>query len=260
MPHSCHLSSQTQKQFLYGLYIHHPTRMASNTSDPNAITTTPATAGSRLFKLPDKVRNKIYRYVLIKEDAIAVVRSNFQYRTALLKVCRQICNDAATIFYSENAFKTDFAMDQQKERLEDIFSWLAAIGPERAALIERLTVQFTLSEKSKQAVHDIDETIQSTFGTRNRMLEREVEDQVDAARDLPRQLGPTSIKMSSVTVVLPQFGTRFMTENTFFRPLKNAMDYHGISYEPTVDNWVTNREAQPASEGERMWFERRRQQ
>ncbi len=65
----------------------------------------PASIDCPLLALPGEIRNRIYRYVLIKPNPFAV---KFQFSprdTALLQANRMVYMEASTIFYYENTFR-----------------------------------------------------------------------------------------------------------------------------------------------------------
>lgn len=61
---------------------------------------------SRLLGLPAELRNNIYRYALISKSRIALTDAagGFRDPPALLRVCRQISEEAESIFWAENSF------------------------------------------------------------------------------------------------------------------------------------------------------------
>ncbi|KAK4496542.1 hypothetical protein PRZ48_012522 [Zasmidium cellare] len=68
-----------------------------------------ADAPCRLWKLPGELRNRIYRYVLLKpEDAAGndriIVDATGYDRPGVVSTCKQIRKETLKIFYSENAF------------------------------------------------------------------------------------------------------------------------------------------------------------
>ena len=65
----------------------------------------PPTTTSTLLGLPGELRNHIYTYVLVDEDRIIIDRSRF-VQPGLLRSCRQIREEARSIYYLNNAFGT----------------------------------------------------------------------------------------------------------------------------------------------------------
>ena len=66
---------------------------------------------SRLLELPAELRNDIYRFALVgdPEDKIKITPGmpNPPYEPALLRVSRQVRNEASSIYYQENHFRFD---------------------------------------------------------------------------------------------------------------------------------------------------------
>ncbi|KAK3712091.1 hypothetical protein LTR37_009182 [Vermiconidia calcicola] len=94
----------------------------------------------RLTTLPAELRNKIYRYALLSEDAIAIAAA--RSKSSLLETCKRIRHEASSIFYSENIF----VWQATDGNCNGLISWLAAIGPESAASIPQLKIDFQLSD------------------------------------------------------------------------------------------------------------------
>ncbi|PPJ57822.1 hypothetical protein CBER1_00176 [Cercospora berteroae] len=58
---------------------------------------------SPLFGLPGELRNRIYRLVLLEQNAIQVVDTGYA-RPGLLTTCQQIANESTVLYYEENKF------------------------------------------------------------------------------------------------------------------------------------------------------------
>ena len=54
--------------------------------------------------LPGELRNRIYRLCLVSEDHIIVTTTTFP-EPRLLKTCKEIREEASTIYYGENQFE-----------------------------------------------------------------------------------------------------------------------------------------------------------
>ena len=68
------------------------------------LTTAPPIEG--FFDLPGELRNRIYRLVLIQNKSIKISKGNFT-EAPLLSVCRQIREEATSIFFFENEWSLD---------------------------------------------------------------------------------------------------------------------------------------------------------
>jgi len=64
-----------------------------------------ASIGCPLLALPGEIRNRIYRYILIKPNPFAVKLQFSPRDTALLQVHKMVYKEASTIFYYENTFR-----------------------------------------------------------------------------------------------------------------------------------------------------------
>lgn len=67
---------------------------------------TAAHGDSRLLRLPAELRNVIYRYVLVQVDPIDIANDGHQ-EPALLTTCKEIRQEAVTLFYCENEFEIE---------------------------------------------------------------------------------------------------------------------------------------------------------
>ncbi len=65
----------------------------------------PASIDCPLLALPGEIRNRIYRYVLIKPNPFAVKLQFSPRDTALLQVNKMVYKEASTVFYYENTFR-----------------------------------------------------------------------------------------------------------------------------------------------------------
>lgn len=76
---------------------------ASNTTHITASSITDSVADSPMFKLSAELRNAIYRYALVTEEAVLITKANGIPEPALLLACKIIRSEATGIFYSENS-------------------------------------------------------------------------------------------------------------------------------------------------------------
>ena len=60
---------------------------------------------SALLALPGEIRNRIYRYVLVKQSPFSIKLQFFPLDAALLRVNKQVYREASGIFYHENVFR-----------------------------------------------------------------------------------------------------------------------------------------------------------
>ena len=67
------------------------------------------TIGSMFLSLPAELRNKIYKEALVETDAIKVSESTIPPEPGLLRVNRQIREEAQDIYYNDNLFRFPIA-------------------------------------------------------------------------------------------------------------------------------------------------------
>lgn len=65
-----------------------------------------ASSTSRLQSLPAELRNRIYRETFNHDEPVTITSNHFP-EPALLRVCKQLRNEASPIFYGERTFKVD---------------------------------------------------------------------------------------------------------------------------------------------------------
>lgn len=119
--------------------------------DTPALSAQPATK-CLLLALPGEIRNRIYRYVLLKPKPFAV-RLQFSPRdTALLLVNKQVYREASTIFYYENTFRIPESLFlgapilQQMERFYHVPRWTLKS-------MKHLVVEIPVSTISQKSLH-----------------------------------------------------------------------------------------------------------
>jgi len=99
-----------------------------------------------LFKIPAEVRNKIYQLSLVKEGVVLDVKMlSTPTEPALLATCRQIRNEASSIFYGENTFHTDISVGTSLKMIDELAPsrWLASLGKSRCGLLRDLRITTT---------------------------------------------------------------------------------------------------------------------
>ncbi|KAI7232433.1 hypothetical protein KC343_g1981 [Hortaea werneckii] len=79
------------------------------------------TQDSRLLALSPELRNIVYEEVLVDTNSIDIPKDGKLIRPPLLKVCRQVAEEASTIFYGLNRFKST------NNRLGDLPLWLVRL-------------------------------------------------------------------------------------------------------------------------------------
>ena len=106
---------------------------------------------SPLFRLPKKVRHKIYAHVVAYKNPISIHKhstngalledrdaglllTTWRFTPPLLQTCRQIQDEAAPVFYSSNIF---FATIRDAD-VSEIISWLQETSPAYLSLVKHL--------------------------------------------------------------------------------------------------------------------------
>lgn len=92
--------------FQYAPYkgVNEPSRYAQRTS-LQSHSTLPERSSNPLLGLPAELRNRIYRFALIKPKSIDIDKIKWPtHQPALLKTCKQIRREALGLFYFENRF------------------------------------------------------------------------------------------------------------------------------------------------------------
>ena len=117
---------------------------------------------SPLLRLPGEIRTKIYRYALVRDEPIdlwphkwtkpneeekplvgglkvrhqeSLVYVRKEMATGLLGTCRQVYNEAATFFWSDNQFKFS-----GRSGWQGFLRFYLTIGPQARARIKRIDV------------------------------------------------------------------------------------------------------------------------
>lgn len=101
------------------------------------------TQSSPLLELPAELRNKIYFDVLVSEKPLGIAKQTHIYDVrhkapALLQTCRQIREEARTIFYSNNTF---LALGVYSWII-DFFAWFKALEPKDALSIKHYRLDY----------------------------------------------------------------------------------------------------------------------
>lgn len=98
---------------------------------------------SSLLKLPARVKEAIYTYVLVMERPVELNKKSVQRYMTLLKVCAQIRRKATPIFYSKNTF-----------RISNIFSEAVNFLKHANGRIPKLYLNFEVAPNKLQSWDD----------------------------------------------------------------------------------------------------------
>lgn len=96
---------------------------------------------SPLAKLSPELRNAIYHLALYERRPVAI-SPHYSVEPGLLRVCKQIRQEAELIFYDINAFS---AMTQTNGEMDHITNWLQRLSPHKATLIKTFNLVLELS-------------------------------------------------------------------------------------------------------------------
>ena len=176
---------------------------------------------SPLLRLPGKVRNKIYREVLVRRKqlsnfdkmtrdldtakAIDISLKDIKERTGLLRVCTQLRKEATAKFCTENTFRITHPLEQQV----DVALFLQRCGPENAAKIPKTIIDFQFTDPWKSALEtDVDRLGQgSEAEIEDRSWRRENVPAIEilevAARKMARMLQRSGVMIESFVVDAP---------------------------------------------------------
>ncbi|KAK5684304.1 hypothetical protein LTS10_004171 [Elasticomyces elasticus] len=76
---------------------------------PAPVRDIPRQTSALLLDLPPELRNAIYEYVLVIEQPITITKTSKWTQPGLLRVCKQIRHEAASLYYNTNKFRIDCA-------------------------------------------------------------------------------------------------------------------------------------------------------
>ncbi|KAK3655902.1 hypothetical protein LTR22_010060 [Elasticomyces elasticus] len=76
---------------------------------PAPVRDIPRQKSALLLDLPPELRNAIYEYVLVLEQPITITKTSKWTQPGLLRVCKQIRHETASIYYNTNKFRIDCA-------------------------------------------------------------------------------------------------------------------------------------------------------
>ena len=94
-----------------------------------------------LLRLPAKIRNAIYRDVLLP-GVVDTSKKCLTKRTALLRTCKQVRLEAADIFFAEATFHAT-AIDAN---CNEVSQWLQCWSKQRIQMIPRFTIDIDVSD------------------------------------------------------------------------------------------------------------------
>ncbi|KAK3712167.1 hypothetical protein LTR37_009258 [Vermiconidia calcicola] len=93
---------------------------------------------SHFGRLSPELRNTIYSLALFERRPVAVSK-NFSVEPPLLRLCKQIRQEAELIFYAINDFSATAALEQDSN--EWLLRWLSVCPMEKIELVKTLTIR-----------------------------------------------------------------------------------------------------------------------
>ena len=111
------------------------------------ITSTAAAPNMALLGLPAELRNQIWSYALVEDEAIKIpddlMPVQIPLHPGLLSINRQIRAESTPIYYSENTFRLILGQQSSPYAMRGVQrSWFTAIGAHRAQHIRKIVVSF----------------------------------------------------------------------------------------------------------------------
>ncbi|KAK5119921.1 hypothetical protein LTR85_007247 [Meristemomyces frigidus] len=100
---------------------------------------------SKLLSIPPELRNGIYGYVLLSKNNIEIPDTGKLVRPALLKTCRQITEEATSIYYALNAFHA-----YQVSSLAGPIRWASHLTARARCSVKSVILDIRVSEKARQ--------------------------------------------------------------------------------------------------------------
>lgn len=111
---------------------------------------------SRLLALPAELRNAIYSLVLVEPSDIVISTKHYSQPPALLATCRQVREEASSLYYSLNRFH--FMVSDSQPNTPTL--WLSQLPPKALRSIKTFTLESTLDAHT---LADIATTVQAVM-------------------------------------------------------------------------------------------------
>lgn len=108
---------------------------------------------SPLLALAPELRNDIYRHVLVSDAAIDIGSESSATQPSILQTCRQIREEAESIYYHENIFAATASPYGMGNYLR-VHGWLCKIGAARCAMMANLRLNLGPSKYNQSSGPD----------------------------------------------------------------------------------------------------------
>lgn len=97
---------------------------------------------AHILRLPAELRNRIHELALVSDDPIEIDKPSVSYHTAWLDTCRQIRDEARSMFYTENCFLITCKPDDL-DSIRAAAAWIDKFDAS-AKLIQRLEIRMAV--------------------------------------------------------------------------------------------------------------------
>lgn len=105
---------------------------------------------SPLLALPGELRNAIWRYALVEEDAVVIRPDAIHRPRPLLAVCKQIREEAVGIYFAENTFRCDCQIKGVIRMSEPIWYQVQKLAPPKNKHLAHFTaIELTLCDNPR---------------------------------------------------------------------------------------------------------------
>ncbi|KAI6799194.1 hypothetical protein KC361_g3037 [Hortaea werneckii] len=142
-----------------------------------SMTAIQGTQDSRLLSLSPELRNTIYEEVLVDTNDIDIPMDGKFSRPPLLKVCRQVAEEASTIFYGLNRFKST------NNRLGGLPLWFARLPLKLRHSINVIDLCYETETEMNNPTHERQTETAPGYGPSEQKLRDYAEERMQSAND-----------------------------------------------------------------------------
>lgn len=101
------------------------------------------------FELPREIRDLVYQQALVNHEPLELHGSLREDETSVLRVCKQVHEEATEVFYKENVFYIPIQLFTSEEPLGQILAGpLYRLRRKRLAIVTKLDVDVPVCENS----------------------------------------------------------------------------------------------------------------
>lgn len=160
------------------------------------VTAIQGTQVSRLLSLSPELRNIIYEEVLVDTNNIEIPKDGKLGRPPLLNVCRQVAEEASTIFYGLNRFKST------NNKLGDLPLWLARLPLKLRRSINAIDISYETDTEMNILVHELHAERSLGYGRSEQTSSDKAEDRFLSAK---KKFLDTALQMALLGLDLKAF-------------------------------------------------------